>query len=75
MSVGEVGGYDAFCDEELSDDSDAKELVIAEYAACGRLFVDDVDDALFDRVEWRLRTTQLSHRPFVALQRPRHPRS
>lgn len=35
---------------ELSDDSDAKELVIAEYAADGRELTDDVEELLFVRV-------------------------
>jgi hypothetical protein len=67
--------HDARCDEALAEDRDAKELVIAEYAADGRLLVDDTDEVLLLRTDWRLRTTQLSQRPPVALHRPRQPRS
>lgn len=55
--------------------SDANEDVIAEYAPWGLLLTDDMDEELLVRIDWRLRTTQESHRPPWSLHRPRQPRS
>jgi len=64
--------------ERFIDDmaaSEAKDEVIAEYAACGLPLADDTDDELLVRRACRLRVTQFSQRPFWSLQRPRQPRS
>lgn len=59
---------------ELNCLSDAKDDVIAEYAAAGLELVDEFEDVLLERA-WRLRAIQSPHRLPFALQRPRHPRS
>ncbi len=45
-----LGNYDARVAAELMCFSDAKDDVIAEYAAAGLEFVDEFEDALFERV-------------------------
>jgi len=59
-------------------DSEANEDVIAEYVALEVEEIEEIEEIeeeLGVRICWRLRVTQLSHRPFCVLQRPRQPRS
>ena len=49
LQVSRLDDYDALVVAELSCLSDAKDDVIAEYAAIGLEFVDDVEDVLLER--------------------------